>query len=57
MMITLDEGIRAFCHLCNLPFKTLEELQKHNKDELIKHQKINAASREQNGTTGTKKSD
>lgn len=38
---------KVWCHLCNEGFMTMEDGQKHDKENLNKHQMINARKKEQ----------
>lgn len=37
-MFKIPEEYRAWCNLCNVGFKTLKDLQKHNEESVNKHQ-------------------
>lgn len=39
--------IKAYCHLCNVAFKSLEDILEHNRKYLNKHQRIMASRLEE----------
>jgi len=45
---------KAWCHLCVLGFMTLEESQKHDRENLNLHQRINGAKEEHAQKTSQK---
>jgi hypothetical protein len=38
----IPEPYRAWCHLCAKGFMTIDEIQQHNRDSVVQHQKANA---------------
>ena len=38
MHFVIPEQYRAWCNLCDKGFKSIDELQKHDRDNLYKHQ-------------------